>query len=99
MTRQEKKERILTLLGDLYKSANVDEAIETRKKIIKEIFSAGFSKRLLPTIQMAIDAFGRDIDRSVISVLQEKKDVELAKDVQLSVVGLLALIDLSLLEP
>jgi uncharacterized membrane protein YheB (UPF0754 family) len=96
MTKSEKKEIIKKLLNNALVVTDENELQKILESVIREIYSAGYPIQRYPVVSSAVDLFVKDF---VVHYEKRVGNQMIDNDfIQMSKVGLLTLIDMSLLE-
>ncbi len=97
MTKKEKKEIIKKLILDIQGITDIDEYSEKRSQLFHEVISAGYPDQSYQGVVKAADMWCKDMDRNMEAKITNQKPPNDEQFIALSAVGLLTLIDTSLL--
>lgn len=97
MTKKEKKEIIKKLILDIQETSDIDTYAEKRGQLFNEVINAGYPEPNYEGVVKAADMWCKDMDRNMEAKITNQKAPHDKQFIALSAVGLLTLIDTSML--
>ena len=97
MTKKEKKEVIKTLIHDIQQTSEIDEYATKRSQLFNEVLNSGYTDGSLQGVTQAIDTWCKDFDTNMEAKLSNQPPPLSKEFISMSAMGLLTLIDTSLL--
>ncbi len=97
MTKKEKKEIIKKLILDIQETSDIDAYAEKRSQLFHEVIDAGYPAQSYEGVVKAADMWCKDMDSNMEAKITNQKPPHDEQFIALSAVGLLTLIDTSLL--
>ena len=97
MNKKEKKEIITKLMHEIDQTSELDEYAAKRSQLFQEVINAGYPAESLAAVVLATDTWCKDFDKNMEARISKKKPPLCKQFIELSKVGLLTIIDTSLL--
>ena len=97
MTKKEKKEVLKNLIIEIEQTADIDDQAAKRSQLFKEVLNAGYREGTLQTVTKAVNMWCKDFDMNMEAKLKKSAPANSRQFISMSALGLLTLIDTSLL--